>query len=153
MTEHKRLTERDEFDNADIIGVSSADIQLNLNFAEFNRVTNALNKLADYEDAEETGTLVRLPCKVGDTVYIKGVPVKVSGINIENEITYYVHIDCYDCGDCPFYEDENSWEGEHDCKISGYLEFTDDDIGKTVFLTREEAEKALTAEKHLAVRE
>ena len=61
MTEHKRLTERDEFGNADIIGVSSADIQLNLNFAEFNRVTNALNNLADYEDAEEAGTLVRLP--------------------------------------------------------------------------------------------
>lgn len=27
------------------------------------------NKLADYEDAEEQGLLLRLPCKVGDTVY------------------------------------------------------------------------------------
>ena len=27
-------------------------------------------KLADYEDAEEQGLLLRLPCKVGDTVYI-----------------------------------------------------------------------------------
>lgn len=26
-------------------------------------------KLADYEDAEEQGLLLRLPCKVGDTVY------------------------------------------------------------------------------------
>lgn len=28
-----------------------------------------INKLADYEDAEEQGLLLRLPCKVGDTVY------------------------------------------------------------------------------------
>lgn len=29
----------------------------------------ALEKLATYEDLEEQGLLVRLPCKVGDTVY------------------------------------------------------------------------------------
>lgn len=29
----------------------------------------AIKKLADYEDLEEQGLLVRLPCKVGDTVY------------------------------------------------------------------------------------
>jgi hypothetical protein len=27
-------------------------------------------KLADYEDAEEQGLLLRLPCKVGDTIYV-----------------------------------------------------------------------------------
>ena len=29
----------------------------------------AIQKLAEYEDAEEQGLLVRLPCKVGDRVY------------------------------------------------------------------------------------
>lgn len=29
----------------------------------------AIKKLADYEDAEEQGLLLRLPCKVGSTVY------------------------------------------------------------------------------------
>lgn len=29
-----------------------------------------INKLAAYEDAEEQGLLLRLPCKVGDTVYV-----------------------------------------------------------------------------------
>lgn len=29
----------------------------------------AVDKLADYEDAEEQGLLLRLPCKIGDTVY------------------------------------------------------------------------------------
>ena len=27
-------------------------------------------KLKDYEDAEEQGLLLRLPCKVGDNIYI-----------------------------------------------------------------------------------
>jgi len=46
----KRLTERDEFGNADIIGVDSADMQLHLEFNGMNAVTDALNRLADYED-------------------------------------------------------------------------------------------------------
>lgn len=49
----KRLTERDEFGNADIIGVDSEDLQINLDSEEFNKVTVALNKLADYEDMHE----------------------------------------------------------------------------------------------------
>lgn len=34
-----------------------------------NNRHNVLQKLADYEDLEEQGRLVKLPCKVGDTVY------------------------------------------------------------------------------------
>lgn len=65
----ERLTKRDEYGNADIIGVDSEDLQLNLSFDEFNKVTAALNKLADYEDLEEQGLLPKLPCKVGQRVY------------------------------------------------------------------------------------
>ena len=37
----------------------------------------ALKKLKEYEDAEEQGLLLRLPCKVGDTIYyIFGIPKK-----------------------------------------------------------------------------
>lgn len=32
--------------------------------------SKVLTKLATYEDAEEQGLLLRLPCKLGDTVYI-----------------------------------------------------------------------------------
>jgi len=35
----ERLTERDEYGNTDIVGVESADLQLNLEFDEFNKVT------------------------------------------------------------------------------------------------------------------
>lgn len=30
-------------------------------------------KLKDYEDLEEQGRLIELPCRVGDTVYVNGV--------------------------------------------------------------------------------
>lgn len=94
---------------------------------------------------KDKSLIVELPCKVGDTVWIKGEPLVVDFIHIDNTVTFCIHFNCYerDCGDCPFCEDEVSWEGEHDCRTSGYLEFTADDIGKTVFLTREEAENAL----------
>ena len=48
----KRLTERDEYGNADIIGVDSADLQMNLEFEQLNLVTCALNQLAHYEESE-----------------------------------------------------------------------------------------------------
>lgn len=60
----ERLTEKDEFGNADIIGVDSIDLQLNLDFDELNKVTDTLNKLARYEDLEEQGLLLKLPRKL-----------------------------------------------------------------------------------------
>ena len=50
----ERLTERDEYGNADIIGVDSSVLQGELEFEETNLVTNALNTLAEYEDLELT---------------------------------------------------------------------------------------------------
>ena len=43
-----------------------------------------LTKLADYEDLEEQGRLIKLPCKVGDTVYhvIQGRIIEVSNIDL-----------------------------------------------------------------------
>lgn len=79
-------------------------------------------------------------CKPGDTVYIKGKPVKVSFLHIEEDIHYCCQWDCDECP-CPFYEEVVSWEGEADCRINGYIEFTDKDIGRTVFLSDQEAKK------------
>ena len=45
-----RLTERDEYGNANIIGVDSQDLQMNLEYDQFEDVTSALNRLADFED-------------------------------------------------------------------------------------------------------
>lgn len=60
MSEYKRLTERDEYGNADIIGVDSSNWQFNLTFEELVKVTNALNTFAKLEDKIENGTLIEL---------------------------------------------------------------------------------------------
>lgn len=80
-------------------------------------IAQALKKLQNYEDAEEQGLLLRLPCKVGDTVW--GL-IRFSG-----------------GGRVP------SWYEL--CRYTFTLSMFQE-IGKTVFLTREEAESAL-AEK------
>lgn len=77
------------------------------------------------------------PCKVGDTVYkILDVEWDVGEFVVYN--AHYIYNDhkiIYDA-ECHSYEDINDvW-------------FYDDDIGKTVFLTREEAEKALKAREN-----
>lgn len=62
----------------------------------------AMEKLADYEDLEEQGRLVILPCKVGDTVYAIGFnnnkpiiyeSVVLSILITEKEIAFNVKVD------------------------------------------------------------
>lgn len=102
-------------------------------FSRYDVLDNAIQKLASYEDAEEQGLLKMFPCKVGDVVYFPKYDYHdsavITQIEIDKEgITFYwaqyeVGVDCTELWD----------DG---C-------FTIDEIGKTVFLTREEAEKAL----------
>lgn len=93
---------------------------------------NAVDRLADYEDAEEQGLLVRLPCKVGDTVWVvvKGVRVKEVVECVVNEISIDGH------GSFAVLRRKSTpgvrWQAY-------YIEC----FGKTVFLTFEEAEAAL----------
>ncbi len=95
-------------------------------------VDEILNRLAQYEDLEEQGLLMILPCKVGDVVYFADVAhpkavieeIKLSGR--ENEYCWVQYETSPET--CELWDD-------------GY--FTDDEIGKTVFLTRAEAEEAL----------
>jgi len=92
-----------------------------------------LEKLAHYEDLEEAGRLIELPCKVGDTVYF---PLKykhnsaiINCIQIEKH-GIFVYWEQYETGvDVTELWDEGSFE------ISA--------IGKTVFLTKAEAEANL----------
>ena len=145
----ERLTERDEFGNADIVGVDGADLQLNLAYEEFNKVTDALNKLAEYEDAEEQGLLLRLPCKdvfesSGDTVYYifdyEIVECINCGVSIDCERKLWIALAC-DEHIFPYRRpipeidlDPTDW-----CKNT--TEVSVDEWGKTLFLTKEEAEQ------------
>ena len=86
------------------------------------------DKLAELEDLEEQGRLLRLPCKVGDTVY-KITRNFISEYKIISETIYPYSI-------------QFNWK----CTKGIYVNlvgFADHEIGKTVFLTREEAEAKL----------
>lgn len=87
---------------------------------------DACKKLAEYEQLEEQGLLVRLPCKVGDTVY---VPTR----NFVSELR--IILVSIDTNDMAMYFSWllNSGIYPNLDGFSGY------ELGKTVFLTREEA--------------
>ena len=87
-------------------------------------------KLADYEDAEENGMLIHLPCRVGDTVYVK-LASYCELAYAEATVRDFAHY--ASCGFCVVVT------SRHFDKQS--IPFTE--FGKTVFLTREEAEQAL----------
>ena len=92
-----------------------------------------LEKLAEYEDLEEQSLLVRLPCKIGDTVYRVNVGAKQPIIPMT---VSEIHFLCY--------KNERAVRfdaiGKEDMGESCYrLE----DIGRIVFLTNKEAEKKL----------
>ena len=81
-------------------------------------------KLKDYEDLEEQGRLIKLPCKVGDTLYRlvpnlyrEYVEIKIAQFVINKNGIYFI-----------------TNRGVH---------WNVNRIGKTVFLTREEAEARL----------
>ena len=94
-------------------------------------------KLKEYEDLEEQGLLLKLPCKVGDTVwdndYGKPCPYTVTGFSFGTgegyidepvslkEVVYYY----------------SNYSGS----ITG--SFAVSELGKSVFLTQAEAEKKL----------
>ena len=93
-----------------------------------NGIEDAIEKLADYEDLEEQGLLLRLPCKVGDRVY---VPTRnfVSEYTIRSIEIFRNNI---------FFNwvcDEGIYK-----RIDGFPEF---ELGESVFLTKEAAEKKL----------
>ena len=52
----------------------------------FGRKESAYKKLAEYEDAEEQGLLLRLPCKVGDTVYCIRTLMDFENAKIQREV-------------------------------------------------------------------
>lgn len=100
-------------------------------------------KLAAYEDAEEQGLLLRLPCKVGDTVYVVTSPFNVFDDieydeNMKDEVyeAYVSSVSFYESG-----EQYRIYAKVTNHFIGAY--FRECDFGKTVFLTKEEAEVKL----------
>ena len=109
----------------------------------YTNSTKRIEMVADY--LLENGVIVPL-VKMGDIVYIDNAPHNVVHITIEEDgISYCAKYDCDEyecCKECPFAK-EISFGEVIMCEGNEYHEFTASDIGKTVFLTLEEAKKAL----------
>lgn len=104
---------------------------------ECQYISDALEKLAKYEDLEEQGRLVKLPCKVGDTVWDNdyGRPCAYT-------------ITAFSFGECEEYICEPVTTKEvvfYYTNSSGSItgSFAESEIGKSVFLNKSEAEAKL----------
>lgn len=112
----------------------------------------SFKKVVELLNAEKDGRVVILPCKVTDKLYAVGkrqiveCAIAETYLNDDGTIEYLVNFECAeDCTGCPFdswaresVSDEYHCDGEY-----GDGSVSSKDFGKTVFLTREEAEKAL----------
>lgn len=83
-------------------------------------IREIINKLCDYENAEEQGLLVRLPCPIGTTVW------DICGMDIRENVVSGLE---YDKGGKWFL-----WANEDECL---------GELNVLVFLNREEAENKL----------
>lgn len=157
----ERLTEK--FRNSDGTGISKRSLVIEQGIRKgmpSGFCSAIVTKCADYEDAEEHGLLIRLPCKVGDMVYVDSKTVPTANMDFEEvkEIPLYFRAEVVsyrknsngsyiklkvrakwlhewfdpDCGpDSAYFDTEK------------YFTYPSSAIGRTVFLTQSEAEEAL----------
>ena len=127
----ERLTKRDENGNAhypycyekcdgDGIGIRCQTCDLE---------EKICNKLADYEDLEAQGLLLKLPCKIGDVVWFVGNKY-VNDYEIRRFVVDNTEIAAVQVAKT--IEGRDYWNSFSIC-----------DFGKTVFLTEQEAQAAL----------
>ena len=100
---------------------------------EHKQVAEYLEEMMKYRELEEQGKLLKLPCKVGDTVYRVNAGAKQPIIPMT---VSEIHFLCY----------KNERAVRFDAigkKDMGESCYRLEDIGRIVFLTHEEAEKKL----------
>lgn len=115
----------------------------------------SFRRLAELLTADRDGRVVVRPCKVGDTVWAasgKIIKCEIDEMYLcdSGGIEFLVSFNCdgADCKRCPFNNWTQDCSGECYCDCEyGNGSFKDSDIGKTIFLTSEEAKAALEAMK------
>lgn len=177
----ERLTKRDSYGDVyvkqhDYVTASERIAECE-GFEDFEEIfrkkmtDTASERLCEYEDLEEQGLLLRLPCKVGSTVYAictcEAVGTVLDGTlygsngGFGTATGYYCpyelsdkcpHIDIDDCDECKniesVFEDTIDYINITEYEVIIGLKNTNlcvtiDEIGKTVFLTKAEAEQKL----------
>lgn len=129
----ERLTRTSDFGEA----AFTFNLYINCLPSEANKILNVATKLKEYEDLEEQGRLLKLPCKVGDTVWDNdyGRPCAYT-------------ITAFSFGECEEYICEPVTTKEvvfYYANLSGSItgSFAESEIGKSVFLNKSEAEAKL----------
>lgn len=119
-----------------LVGISTIDED------SLNVLQNVLDKLGAYEDADEQGLLLRLSCKVGDTVWDNdyGRPCAYT-------------ITAFSFGECEEYICEPVTTKEtvfYYANSSGSItgSFAESEIGKSVFLNKSEAKLKEMEDSH-----
>ena len=92
----------------------------------------AFAEYENYKDLDEQGKLLKLPCAVGDTVY------EVQDLRKRIQPYTIIAIHVSNCGNMYGWELKDG-KGVYS-NVNGFYEYA---LGKSVFLTREEAEAAL----------
>ena len=106
------------------------DLDITCRPSEAQKILKLAEKLKHYEDLEEQGRLIELPCKIGDTVYV----VEDWGYRKELKEREVGVIALKGINDFS----KEFWEDVYGGILGNFS-----DIGKTVFLTKVEAEAAL----------
>ena len=117
----KRLTGRDAY--GDIVADEEMLIlaSRDTTYDDLHSIINHLaEKLCEYEDLEEQGKLLKLPCSVGDIVWYADNEIKIESIKIQEKSSIV-------------------YQGSSINGGYGKLWFNSFDLGKTVFLTEAEA--------------
>lgn len=91
-------------------------------------------RLKEYEDLEEQGRVIKLPCKVGDKIFLDFAGF---GKDIDEFTVKDFHLDCFEDGEVILFCNYES----NDKTLSGQIDVME--FGKSVFLTRAEAEAKL----------
>ena len=94
-------------------------------------MANLRETLKKYEDLEEQGRLIKLPCKVGDKIFLDFAGF---GKDVDKFTVKDFHLDCFEDGETILFCNYES----NDKALSGQIDVTE--FGKTVFLTKSEAE-------------
>lgn len=104
-----------------------------------NYITKVIKKLAEYEDLDDKGLLLRTPYKVGDTVYLIRSNCRANLVPDEE-------CEALDCNYCKYDKEKVVCEIIVDYNLLFHIMFSTDDnfvSGVTVFTMREDAEEKL----------
>ena len=125
-----RLTERCRHDETKVVCVPIEECDAQCGKCKL--MNKMMQKLADYEDKEEKGLMILLPVTIGETVYRINeyaenpiIQMAVTSFEIKGITNTFKKIRCKELG------------------FGGEWTYRFTDIGKTLFITRSEAEAAL----------